>query len=207
MALNTYSALKTSIASWLNREDLTAQIPDFISLAEARFNRELRVNAMLRRFSATVSTAYIRLPDDWLEHVSIVVTSNDPAQGELTYVSNSQYNDLRNRGLTDPPRYYTIIDSSIVLLPAPTSSIPLEIMYYAKIPALSDSNTSNWLLARSPDLYLYGALIAAEAFLQNDERIPLWAAAAEKITNDMKMESERAKRPQGALVAARRTFG
>lgn len=207
MALNTYSALKTSIAGWLNREDLTAQIPDFISLAEARFNRELRVNAMLRRFSATVSTAYIQLPDDWLEHVSIVVTSNNPSQGELTYVSNSQYNDLRNRGLTEPSRCYTIIDNSIVLLPAPTSSIPLEIMYYAKIPALSDSNTSNWLLSRSPDLYLYGSLIAAEAFLQNDERVPLWVSAADKIINDMKMESERAKRPQGALVAARRTFG
>ena len=35
MALNSYSALKTSIANWLNRSDLTSEISnDFIKLTE-----------------------------------------------------------------------------------------------------------------------------------------------------------------------------
>ena len=38
MALTTFSGLKSSIADWLNRSDLTNQIADFIALTEADFN-------------------------------------------------------------------------------------------------------------------------------------------------------------------------
>lgn len=207
MALNSYAALKTSIASFLNREDLTAQIPDFITLTEARFNRELRVNSMLQRDYTVATNNFVTLPSDWLQHVSIVITNPSSYQAALTYVGAEEYYDLLNSGMTGQPRYYTILDNKILLLPAPTSNVTLEIIYYGSIPALSDSNTSNWLLARSPDLYLYGALVQAEAYLQNDERIPLWAAAVEKIIADMSIESERAKRPQGALSVRRKTFG
>lgn len=207
MALNTYAALQASIASWLNREDLTAQIPDFIALAEARFNRELRVNAMLQRDYTTATGSYVQLPSDWLQHVSITVTSPSDTYEALTYIGAEEYYDRRNDGLTGTPRYYTIIDDNILLLPAPTSNVTLEIVYYGQIPALSTTNTSNWLLARSPDLYLYGSLIAAEAFLQNDERLPIWSAAVDKAISDMTIESERAKRPQGALAVRKRTFG
>jgi hypothetical protein len=207
MAIDTYATLQSSIASWLNREDLTAQIPDFIALAEARFNRELRVNAMLRRDTTTATQDYVALPADWLQHVSITVTSPTNTYSALEYISAEQYNDLRNDGLTGTPRYYTIIDSNILLLPWPNSNVSLEMVYYAKIPALSDSNTTNWLLDRSPDLYLHGSLIQAEAYLQNDERINLWAGAVQKTIADMSLESERAKRPQGALAARKRTFG
>ena len=207
MALDTYSGLQSSIAAWLNREDLSTQIPDFIALAEARFNRELRVNAMLQRDATTAASAYVSLPPDWLQHVSIVVTSPADTYNALTYISAEEYYDLRNRNLTGTPRYYTIIDDNILLLPAPTSEITMEIVYYGKIPALASGNQTNWLLTRSPDLYLYTSLLQAEAFLVNDERIPLWAAAADKAIQDMKMESEKAKRPEGALTTRKRTFG
>lgn len=207
MSLNTYAALQTSIANFLNREDLTSQIPDFITLAEARFNRELRVNSMIARDYTIATTDYVELPSDWLQHLSIVVTSPANTYSALEYISTEQYNDLRKDGLTGTPRYYTIIDNQILLLPWPGSNVTLEIVYYEKIPALSVSNTSNWLLARSPDLYLYGALIQAEAYLQNDDRINLWAGAVQKIIADMNLESERAKRSQGALSARKRTFG
>lgn len=207
MPLDSYSALKASIASWLNREDLTSQIPDFIALAEARFNRELRVNAMMQRDFTVASSDYVALPNDWLQHVSITITSPTDNQAALTYITAEEYYDRRNNGLTGLPLYYTIIDDNILLLPAPPTNVTLEIVYYGAIPALSNTTTSNWLLARSPDLYLYGSLIQAEAYLQNDERIALWAGAVDKTIADMKMESERAKRPEGALRARKRTFG
>jgi hypothetical protein len=207
MALDTYSALQTSIAGWLNREDLTTQIPDFIALAEARFNRELRVNAMVDRVFTVANTDYVALPDDWLQHISIMVTDPTDTYSAIEYINVEQYNHLRNDGLTGTSRYYTIIDSNILLLPAPTENTTIEIVYYKKIAALSDTNTSNWLLARSPDLYLHGALIQAEAYLNNDERINLWAGSVQKTIADMNLESERARRPQGALAARKRTFG
>ena len=207
MPLSTYAELKTSIAAFLNREDLTAMIPDFITLAEARFNRELRVNAMVQRDTTIATTAYVELPDDWLQHISVMITDPTNSYSALTYIPVEEYYDLRNDGMTGQTRYYTIIDDNIALLPEPSSNITLEIVYYGKVPALSESNTSNWLLARSPDLYLHASLIQAEAYLQNDERIPLWAASVEKTIADMILESERAKRPSGALAARRKTFG
>ena len=47
MALTDYSSLKTSVASYLARSDLTTQIPDFIRLAEERLARDLRTRKML----------------------------------------------------------------------------------------------------------------------------------------------------------------
>lgn len=207
MSLDTYANLQASIAGFLNREDLTSQIPDFITLAEARFNRELRVNSMIARDYTIATSDYVELPNDWLQHLSIVVTSPSNTYSALEYISTEQYNDLRKDCLTGTPRYYTIIDNQILLLPWPGSNVTLEIIYYEMIPALSNANASNWLLARSPDLYLYGSLLQAEAYLQNDERIPLWAGAVNKIISDMNLESERAKRPQGALAMRKRSFG
>jgi hypothetical protein len=208
MALTTYSGLKASIGDWLNRADLVSQIPDFIALAEARFNRDLRHNAMIQRDTTIAVTDYVALPDDWLEHISVVVTGDSTVATPITYVSNEEFNRLRLKNLTGTFRYYTIQDDNLVFLPAAaTANTSLELFYYGKITPLSDVNTSNWLLARAPDLYLYGSLVAAEAFLQNDERLPLWVSATQTIMDNLKAESERAKRPQGALSMRKRTFG
>lgn len=207
MPLSTYTELKAAIASWLNREDLTSQIPDFITLAEAKFNRELRTNDMVARDYTVATEGYVDLPTDWLQHISMVVTSPADTYEALTYIAPEEYYDRQKDGLTGTARYYTIINNKILLLPVPTSNTSLEIVYYEKIQALSGSNASNWLLARSPDLYLYTSLLQAEAYLVNDERIPLWAGAADKIIAGMTLESERARRPQGALAARKRTFG
>jgi hypothetical protein len=207
MALDTYANLQASIASWLNREDLASQIPDFIALAEAKFDRELRVNAMVGREVTTASSDYVELPSDWLQTISAAITSPANTYSALRYIGPEEYNDLRNDGLTGTSRMYTIINNNMLLLPAPEASVTIEIIYYKQIPALSGSVATNWLLQRSQDLYLYASLIQAEAFLQNDERIQLWAGAVERIIADMKMESERDKRPQGALMARRKTFG
>ena len=58
MALTTYAELKTSIGDWLNRADLTAVIPDFISLAEAQIERTLRTRQMIVRANASFDAQY-----------------------------------------------------------------------------------------------------------------------------------------------------
>ena len=51
MALTTYSELQAAVASWLHRDDLTAQIPDFIRLAEA----DMQVRAKLSQWETEAS--------------------------------------------------------------------------------------------------------------------------------------------------------
>lgn len=204
MAIASYSGLKAAIAGWLNREDLTDRIDDFIDLAEARFNRELRVNAMVARSSTIITDDYVTLPDDWLQHIALSV---DGLADAAEYVGTKEFYDAVDDGYTGTPRYYTIVGDAVRFLPAPSPTATVEITYYQKLPALSDTQTSNWLLARSPDLYLTGSLMEAEPYLMNDERVTLWAARTTAIIAAMNIESERAKRPSGELRRKVKSFG
>ena len=205
MSLNSYSALQASIASWLNREDLTSQITDFITLAEARFNRELRTPDMMKRSTSTLTSSYVDMPTDWLQTISARVTSVTGSQA-LEYLSADLFYDLEGKQPTGVARYYTLVNNRIHLIPDGTNAT-LEMTYYGKLSALSDASPSNWLLVRSPDLYLYSSLVAAEAYLMNDERLGVWKNAADQIIADMKLEGERAARPSGTLLQRKRSFG
>lgn len=208
MALATYSDLKASVADWLNRADLTAVIPDFIALSEARFNRELRVAPMVKIASATVSDGYFAVPGDYLETISLRLTSPDNYNGKCEFVSIQRLNELNgNPNLTNTSRYYSIVDGNFRLAPQPSGDTTLELTYYGKIPALSDSNTTNWLLTKSPDLYLYATLMQASPYLKDDERVALWASAMGQVMQAMQLEAERAQFPEGKLNATRRSFG
>ena len=208
MAIGTYSELKTAVANWLNRQDLTDRVPEFIALAEAHLNRKLRVIDMEARDSGVSSDATVPMPTDWLETRTLRLSSPTNGQQLLEYASEQQWDDLETQGLTGTTRYYTIINGEFQVLPTPSSSVTYIHRYYAKIPALSDSNTTNWLLTKSPDLYLYASLLAAEAYLKDDERLPIWKSIQDEIIDAMTLESERAKRPAASkLVARPRTFG
>lgn len=206
MDLATYAGLQAAIASFLNRADLNTQIPAFISLAEARFNRLLRTPDMTKRSTTTISSEYVDLPVDWLQAISIRVSSVQGYQA-LEYLSAELFYDKQAQVLTGPPQFYTLVNNRIHLLPAPPANTSLEMTYFAKVTPLSDTVTSNWLLARSPDLYLYASLVAAEAYLINDERLPVWKGATDEIIADIKLEGERAARPSGALLMKKRSFG
>jgi len=213
MALDgTYSGLQASVADWLNRADLTTQITDFIALGEARVNRVLRVLQMETFSTGASSTSAqgfgtVGFPTDWLQTRTLRLANPTRGQQLLEYVGEEELDDLQTQGLTGNTRYYTIINGEFQLLPAPSASVNYVLRYYAKIPALSVSNTSNWLLLKSPDLYLYSSLLGAEAYLKDDERLTIWGAAQQTIMTEMQLESEQAKRSTTRLVAKRATFG
>ena len=176
MAITNYEGLKTTVASYLARTDLTVQIPDFIQLAEIRLRRELRLRQMLK--SVTTSTtggdSTVALPSDFLQLRDLFVDTN-PVRA-LNFVSPSVFS--RNGRVTESglPVYYTIIGSEFKFAPAPDSDYTLEMLYYAAPDFLSAESPSNNFLALCPDLLLYGALAEAEPYLMNDARIQLWSA-------------------------------
>jgi hypothetical protein len=65
--------------------------------------------------------------------------------------------------------------------------------YISELPALSDSNTSNWLLEHYPDAYLYGSLIHSAPYLKDDARLQVWAALYQSAIDAINAESEKAK--------------
>ena len=176
MAISTYTELKTSIASWLNRDDLTSVIPDFISLAEAGINRDLRHYKMIERADATLDSRYVQLPADWMETVRFSLTSGNTYRLEL--VSRDDMLEYRQKtaNTSGRPKFYANIGDTIEVFPTPDADYTMQLQYYSKTPALSDSNASNWLLLDAPDVYLYGTLIQSAPYLQDDARTQTWAA-------------------------------
>jgi hypothetical protein len=182
MAISTYSELLTAVANWAVRSDLTDRIPEFIALAEAKLNRELMCRQMEQRANASVDTAtdepeYVTLPSD-LQVIRRVSVSGETGQPFLQYLSPVQFNDMRYSLIGDTtglPRYFTVIGQEMELLPVPDQDYELEIVYRKNIPALTEANTTNWLLTLAPDVYLYGTLREAAIYMQEDERAPLWA--------------------------------
>lgn len=207
MAISTYSELQSAIADYLNRTDLTSVIPTFISLAEAKMNRELRTRDMLTRISVNPSTEFFNVPADFLETYSLEfdMGTASPRQS-LEYVGQREAEVLKANKVSGNTRYYTIMDGQFNLIPAPQLATALILIYYAKIPNLSVSQTTNWLLTKSPDLYLYSSLLEAMPYLKDEQRIAVWSASRGQVMDAMKEESERAMRPTTQLVARKRGF-
>jgi hypothetical protein len=193
MAITTYSDLQTTIASYLARSDLTAQIPDFIRLAETRLRRDLRIRQMMS--AATTSTtggdATVALPSDFLEVRDLVVQTN-PVR-PVNYISPSVFS--RNARVTESgvPLDYTILATEFKFAPVPDTNYTIEIVYYATPPFLTDSNSSNVFLANCPDLLLYAALGEAEPYLMNDARIQVWAAMYDRGLASLNTSDESAQ--------------
>lgn len=193
MAITTYAELQSSIADFLNRDDLASVTTSFISLAEADMQRRVRHWRMEKRSTAELDTQYSAIPADFVEVIRFHVTDNGTNPLEL--ISQAELLDRKAKSLntSGAPAYYAITAGEIEVYPAPDGTYDVELYYIASIPALSDSNTSNWLLERYPDAYLYGALVHSAPYLRDDARIQVWAALFQNAIDAINAESERSK--------------
>ena len=198
MALSTYDELKQSIANWSDRDDLSNFIPDFIALTEARFNRELRLRSMEQKEYATTvgGQANYALPTNYLQMREFRLNTNPTVS--LQYVSPEIY-EAWNLG-SGQPKWYTIIANEIRLGPVPAGAYEMEMLFWRKFPNLSSTHTTNWMLQNAPDVYLYGALLELEPFIQNDARINVWAAGYQKAVTDIQLQDDKDRHSGSALT-------
>lgn len=201
MALTTFSELKTAIATLLNRDDLTTAIPDFITLCEAQVQRDVRHYDMEKRATASVTGQYTAVPSDMLQPIRFHI---DGKYRALDVMSSNEMADRRaaTENAAGEPLFYCITGGEIELFPTPGDTYTLELHYYRTIEALSDSNTSNWLLARGPDVYLYGSALHSAPYLVNDERLPVWQALYAQGVAGLNAESDKAKFPANLRIRA-----
>ena len=185
MPFTNYSDLKTSVANYLGRSDLTSVIPDFISFAELRLSRDLRTRQMLK--SATASTVSgdgkVALPTDFLELRDLHIQGNPRIP--LNYMSPAMFTRDARADESGKPVFYTILSTEIELAPTPDTAYTLEILYYAKPTVLSNTTASNVFLANYPDALLYASLLEAEPYLINDARSQTWAALYDRAINNI----------------------
>lgn len=190
MAIATYDELKTAIADFLNRDDLTAIIPTFISLAEAQIARDLRHWKQEKRVTTSVDERYENLPNDWLE-IKLVALSTGKM---LQTVSASEMSERRSQSdIAAEPRFVRMTADQIELYPTPSEAIDISMLYYARIPALSDTDTTNWLLTDAPDVLLYGSLVHSAPYLTDDNRASIWGALYQSGVDKLNLESQKGR--------------
>ncbi len=182
MAITTYAQLQTAVQTWLDRTDISASVPDLITLFEAAAQRNLRVRDMVATSSFTTSGGSATLPSDMLQVISVrrmgsPVTTLSPLEDE-------EFNRLYGTLSAGTPSSYMISGSTIYIAPVDDTTT-MKLNYYQLIPVLSNTNTSNWLLTKYPDLYLFGALTEAELFAADGTSAAVWKNRRDEIMNEI----------------------
>jgi len=211
MALDTYANLKSSVGDFLNRSDLATDQDDgstviekFIALAEAEFQRRLRVRKMIARSTISVSGQYTDLSDSLTNYLELKNITLEPTSGGpvvLEFKSPQAMDEFRYQrsGATGRPICFGLIGYELELGPVPDATYSVEITFYQKFTPLSDSATTNWILDSHPDLYLYGSLMHSSPYLMDDPRIAIWKGLMEERLQELAAQDERGENPGTAL--------
>lgn len=204
MALDTYANLQTAIIAWAMRagdQGFTAQVPDFITLCEARCNRIIRVREMETTATLTLDAdGTASLPADYIAFRDVTALGYAPPRS-LKAVS-PDYATQEHPFDGAEPEQFSITGSTFRTHPKGAGTVRLR--YFQRIPALSDVAPTNWLLTKAPGIYLYGALLEAAPYMMDDARVQTWGTFFDKAVSDLVAEDHQAKfyrgqvRPQGA---------
>jgi len=206
MSISTVSELRTAITNWLDRSDIdSARVNEFITLAETRIAKRLRVRGVEERSTTSLvaSQEYYSLPSDFLEARNVQINTN-PVR-KLKYLTPEQMDYQYGSTTSGTPCAYTIIGEEIQLKPIPSTTDSMEIAYFKKLPALTDSATTNWLTTNAPDLLLYASLLEASLYLVDDIGAKKWGDALNEAMMTHNRESETGRYSGSALTMSTAT--
>jgi len=196
--ITNYATLQSTIADYLNRADLTSQIQTFIQFVEADLNTRLRNREMIVNATATSDGQFVALPPDWLEAINMMIVGG---QSPLRYITPDEADTLIKAQTYTSTRFYSMTTGVIELVPPAVDDITIDMVYYGKIPALSNANTTNWLLTKAPDVYLYGALSHAAPFLMDDARMGTFGQIYLARVQSLQDESQKALHSGSPLIS------
>lgn len=213
MAIDTYAKLQSAISDELNRNDLLAAVTTYssgtidgavkrsIENCEYRIQRTLRIRQMETSTSITTvgGTSSYALPSDFLSARLAYISADPVVVLQQTTLENlfSQYPSAA----TSQPAQIAVAGANLLMRPVPDSAYTIPFFYYAKPAPLTDTNSTNTILAVAPDLYLYGSCLEATRFLGEDARIQVWKGFYDEAVRLITEDSNAAKW-SGVLVQA-----
>lgn len=210
--ITDYASLQTDIADWLNREDLTAVIPTFIQLCDAQLKRRIKT-----KFKTTLSLPILAAnggaetisgtsPDQIL---SLYITSPEEYAGKINPVTPDQLWDSRRveRHASARPKVASIVDLQVLFSPVPDQDYDAELVIEGPLVALSDVDTTNYVILNAPDVYLYGSLAQSAPYLREDPRVELWSGKFEMSLKELEAQRDLNEWPNTPIQAVPSPIG
>lgn len=193
MAITTYAQLQAAAANWLVRADLTARIPDFIALAEARLNRVLRTRLAEAEVSlaTTLGARRIGLPAGFTEPLRLWIEKSGE-RIELPFIEASLMGASSLRG---EPGAWTV-DGADVAFDRPCDQTYALVLRMLRAFALSDAAPTNSLLADAPDVYLFAVLSEAGPFLRDAELVTTYEGKLGRAIEELNAKDARSRAPR-----------
>ncbi len=172
MSITNYTELKTAVADWLNRDDIDdARLREFVQIAENRIFHVLRIPPMEKYANITTDTqGRVAIPGDFLEAKDVLFDGKP-----LDRLTTTEF--YARQPTQGTPVAFSRETIYLRLWPTPGPGVAgMSVIYYALPTALSDSNATNPVFAMAPEMYLYGALTAAGAYIGSPvEKIQVWS--------------------------------
>lgn len=195
--ITNYATLQTAVADYLARDDLTDFIPNFIQNAENKVYRTLNLRNEETALSVSISAGVAAVPADF-KVLKFAYYNATPVQ-LLRWVGVEElYNDYSDRSETGYPYIISREGANFVFGPVSVDGT-LSGIYYAKLSALSSSNTTNWYTTNAPEVLLYGALLESAPFIQDDARLQTWGQMYQSAIDTIKDEQKNAETSMGSI--------
>lgn len=193
MALTTYSELKTSIANWLKRSDLSTYLDDLITLAETRIFREVRNEDTTGAYSETLlaSTGTTNVPTGFLGWRDVNISASGRKYPLTVTTPNEALQSLDFPANTMVPKKIAFDGTTFSFYPHPDGDYTVTGTYYRKPGTLSSAVYN--LFTNNPDLFLFASLAEAAPFLKDDKRVELWEAKYQNIRNEVNKQYEKTR--------------
>jgi hypothetical protein len=211
MSISTFAELKAAVYNWLLRSNsdptiTDARVSEYIALCEAEMSRKIKVREIETNttISSTAGTQTIALPSNFRNAIQLEFASAPKA---LTYVSDTILSETYGGASSGRPKMYSISGSNIKFGPVPDAVYDFVLTYYRAVPPLSDSQTTNAILTKYPDLYLYGSLKHAALQVVDEKRIGMFGNYFEQIVMDVNKEGMNEQTKGGARMVAKNPIG
>jgi hypothetical protein len=126
----------------------------------------------------------------------------------LSYVAPSRADVLdASQGGSGISRHYTILAGRIVIVPQRWAPIggTLELTFYKFVPLAQADGGANWLLQKYPQIYLYGSLMQAAAYVDDKETVAFWKSGRDEAMAKLQRTARKRKLGGASLTMSNST--
>ena len=200
--ITDYASLQSAIADYIGRSDLTTQIQTFINQGESRIYRKLRVADMEKSITGSLTNNTLAVPSDYQHMEELYISTSDgfqPLERAGLWWMRSHY---PTQTAQSAPIYYAREGQNFIFAPYPDSAYTVGGVYFARLPSLSATNTTNWLTVKNPDLIMAAALLEASTYLDDQPGVQYWTGRYGEISQDVQ-QSDKLERFSGSPLMMR----